>query len=82
LYRTQQDWHVNGDGSLCLLQEAQDWSPTGTAADLVVKAAGWFLEYLLMEQGRIPAMTTNGIATDDSLDALLTPLLPDSEADR
>jgi hypothetical protein len=79
MYRTQHQWHVNGDGSLCLLQEAQDWSPTDTAADLVVKAAGWFLEYLLMEQGRLGAMTTNGIATDNSLDVLLTPELPDSE---
>ena len=82
LYRTQQDWHVNGDGSLCLLQEAQDWNPTDTAADLVVKAAGWFLEYLLMEQGRIAAMSTSGIATDDSLDALLTPAPPNNEAGR
>jgi len=79
MYRTQQDWHVNGDGSLCLLQQARDWSPTDTAADLVVKAAGWFLEYLLMEQGRITAMTTRGIVTDDSLDELLTPASPGRE---
>jgi hypothetical protein len=81
-YRTQHDWHVNGNGSLCLLQQAQDWNPTDTAADLVVKAAGWFLEYLLMEQGHIAAMTTRGIATDSSLDVLLTPGPPGGQGGR
>ena len=45
-------WHVNGDGSLCLMQAADDWQPEDTAADLVRKACGWFVEYLLVEAGR------------------------------
>jgi hypothetical protein len=70
LYRTQHDWHVNPDGSLCLLQAATSWTGVETAADLVVKAAGWFLEYLLMEAGVIERMTESGIVNDDSLDHL------------
>jgi hypothetical protein len=69
-YRTQAIWHVNPDGSLCLLQAASDWTGHETAADLVVKAAGWFLEYLLMEEGLIERMTESGIVNDDALDHL------------
>lgn len=71
MVRTQHDWHVNGDGSLCLLRRASDWDGAGTAAELVVKAAGWFLEYLLMEAGAIEAMTESGIVNDNSFDHLL-----------
>ena len=74
MVRTLHAWHVNGDGSLCLLQRASDWDGTGTAAELVMKAAGWFLEYLLMEEGRIERMTESGIVHDDSLDHLFTPV--------
>ena len=70
MVRTRHDWHVNGDGSLCLLQRASDWDGTGTAAELVVKTAGWFLEYLLMEAGRIEHMSESGIVNDDSFDHL------------
>ncbi len=59
-----------------MLQTATDWDSTGTAADLVVKAAGWFIEFLLMEDGRIEKMTPNGMAVDDSLDHLLIPAEP------
>lgn len=72
LARTQHRWHVNGDGSLCLLQAADDWDGQGTAADLVVKAAGWFLEYLLLSDGVIDAMTESGIVSDASLDRHFT----------
>jgi hypothetical protein len=71
LTRTQHRWHVNGDGSLCLLQSADDWQPTASAAELIVKAAGWFLEYLLMVDMRIEEMTTSGISTDLVHDDLL-----------
>jgi hypothetical protein len=70
--RTQHDWHVNPDGSVCLFQSASDWTGTETAADLVVKAAGWFLEYLLMEAGLIDRMSVNGIANDSVHDHLFT----------
>jgi hypothetical protein len=69
---TLHDWHVNGDGSLCLLQRASDWTGRSTAADLVVKAAGWFLEYLLLVRKVRSSMTECGIVHDDSLDELFT----------
>jgi hypothetical protein len=70
--RTQHDWHVNPDGTVCLLQSASDWTGTETAADLVVKSAGWFLEYLLVEAGLIERMTESGIAHDSIHDHLFT----------
>jgi hypothetical protein len=72
-HRMMHIWHVNPNGSLCLMQSAGDWTGDETAADLVVKGAAWFLEYLLMSAGAIETMTANGIVTDDSLDHLLTP---------
>lgn len=66
--RTMHEWHVNGDGSLCLFQNSTDWDPWSTAADLVPKASGWFLEYLLLKDERIEHMTVSGIVADDSLD--------------
>jgi hypothetical protein len=71
--RTVHDWHVNGDGSLCLLQTAAAWTGAELAAELVVKAAGWFLEFLLMQAGVVQAMTSDGIAGSDELDHLLDP---------
>ena len=69
--RSMAMWHVLPDGSLCLFQSMHDWDPCSTAADLVPKAAGWFLEYLLLKDGRIESMTEAGIANDDRLDRLL-----------
>lgn len=69
---TMNRWHVAGDGSLCLFQNFTDWDPFCTAADMVPKAAGWFLEYLLMGDGVVEEMTCLGIAVDDSLDHLFT----------
>lgn len=71
LYRTQATWHVNGDGSLCLLQTADMWTGRETAADLVVKASGWFIEYLMMEAKAIERMTLSGINSDTSLDGTI-----------
>lgn len=70
-YRTMHEWHVMGDGSLCLLQSAIAWRPTFTAAELLAEAPGWFAEYLLMEEGRIKQMTEKGIGVDRSLDELI-----------
>lgn len=69
--RSQHTWHLNFDGSLCLMQGADDWQPDDTAADLVRKAAGWFVEYLLVDAGDLDAMTTRGIYISDEIDALL-----------
>jgi len=70
--RIQHAWHVNGDGSLCLLGNAAIWTGRDPAAELVVKAAGWFIEYLLLTDRRIEEMTNAGIATNPCLDGLLT----------
>lgn len=72
IHRTDSRWHVMGDGSLCLLQSASDWTGRETAADFVVKASGWFLEFQLMELGLIDEMTVGGLANDPSLDGLFT----------
>ena len=69
--RTLHQWHVNGNGSLCLMQAADDWQLTDTAADLLRKAAGWFIEYLLVEAGEIDAMTLAGIFNSSELDEIL-----------
>lgn len=69
--RILHSWHVKGDGSLCLLQTASQWTGRDTAADLVVKASGWFIEYLLFDAGAITTMTERGLHADHSLDALL-----------
>lgn len=67
---TMHRWHVMGDGSLCLFQNFTDWHPSNTAADLVPKAAGWFLEYLLIVDNAVEQMTVEGIARSDELDHL------------
>jgi hypothetical protein len=72
--RILDSWHLNGDGTLCLLRTADLWTGRETAADLVAKASGWFIEYLLMERGAIKHMTECGINDDDSLDKLITEL--------
>jgi hypothetical protein len=72
--RTQHRWHVNGDGSLCLMQTVDDWQLTATAADLVRKASGWFIEYLLVDREEVEAMTERGIFLDTSLDDMLAKL--------
>lgn len=73
VHRTDARWHVLGDGALCLFQDASDWTGSETAADLIAKAAGWFLEFLLMQKGAIEEMTEGGIAVDPSLDGLFVP---------
>lgn len=70
-HRTRAEWHVNGDGTLCLLQDADMWTGRETAGDLVVKAAGWFIEYLLLEAGHIEKMTVTGINSDTQLDEVI-----------
>jgi hypothetical protein len=69
--RTLNAWHVNGDGTLCMMQAAYDWDPSETAAALVRKASGWFIEYLLADAGDIERMTQQGVLVDTSLDQIL-----------
>lgn len=67
---TDAAWHTLGDGSLCVVREYYTWSGEESCAALVPTAAGWFLEYLLMTAGRIPAMTVQGIEINTDLDEL------------
>jgi hypothetical protein len=69
--RTDHTWHVNGDGSLCLLQTAGDWRPGETAVPLLIKASCWFVEYRLKEAELIESMSEHGIAVDTRYDAIL-----------
>lgn len=70
--RTQQRWHVNGDGSLCLFQSESVWNTRATLVDVLLKAAGWNVEYALMKAGFVEAMTINGIVTDIALDTVIS----------
>jgi hypothetical protein len=72
--RILHSWHLMGDGGLCLLQTADLWTGRDSAADLVVKASGWFIEYRLMERGLIERMTESGIYSDATLDPLIEEL--------
>lgn len=77
--RADHRWHLNGNGTLCLTQSAADWTGMEPAAELVRKAAGWFLEYLLMTAGTVEQMTERGLVADDSRDALLVATAPQPE---
>jgi len=72
--RTQHYWHVNPDGSLCLLRSADNWQLTATAADLVCKASGWLIEYFLVEANLMDGMTARGIYASSAIDPILAKL--------
>ncbi|MEV6027775.1 hypothetical protein [Streptomyces sp. NPDC052036] len=69
---TQTRWHVNGDASLCLLREDALWTGRDSVADLLLKAAGWRVEYALMKHRVIEQMTDNGIVDDGRFDHYLS----------
>jgi hypothetical protein len=69
--RTDQRWHVMGDGSQCLFQDDATWTGRESVVDLLLKAAGWRVEFELMRRGAIDAMTINGIVEDPQFDHLL-----------
>jgi len=68
------NWHVTPGGTLCLLQESAQWDPAAAAADLIPKISSWNIEFWLMTNGHIDAMTVRGITEDSSYDALLAKL--------
>ncbi|MCK2032202.1 hypothetical protein [Microbacterium sp. KSW4-4] len=72
--RTQHRWHVNGDGSLCLIQEQRTWTGRGSVVDLLLKAAAWRLEYGLVRAGVFEYMSENGIVSDSSRDTEIAAL--------
>jgi hypothetical protein len=69
--RTQATWHVLPEGGLCLLQSTGGWIPEASIIDLLLKAAGWRIEYALMKTGTINKMSESGIVTNGSYDHLL-----------
>ncbi|HET7722712.1 MAG TPA: hypothetical protein VFK43_22285, partial [Acidimicrobiales bacterium] len=70
--RTQATWHVLPSGGLCLLQSDGAWQPEASLVDLLLKAAGWRVEYVLMKAHVIDAMAVSGIVSDSSFDHLVT----------
>ncbi|WP_416972219.1 hypothetical protein [Streptomyces sp. 4F14] len=75
---TQHRWHVNGDATLCLLRD-DIWTGRESVVDLLLKAAGWRVEYALVKSGVIEQMSANGIVDDPCFDHFLTqpPAPPD-----
>lgn len=71
---THHRWHLNGDGSLCLLQGAADWTGRESVTDLLLKAAGWRVEFALMHAALVDSMTENGIVERDDRDSLIDEL--------
>lgn len=65
-------WHVAPGGSLCLLQSDGGWRPEASITELLAKAVGWNIEYVLMKHGAIQEMSVRGIVTDTSFDDLIT----------
>jgi hypothetical protein len=70
--RTHHRWHVLGDGCLCLLAQPAQWTGRESVVELLLKAAGWRVEYALMVSGAIKSMSLNGIVADPLLDELIT----------
>ena len=68
---TQTRWHVLGNKALCLFQTQADWDPATSVVDLLLKAAGWRIEYGLLKAGVRTDMTMAGIVHDDRLDGLI-----------
>jgi hypothetical protein len=69
--RMSEKVHVNGDGSICLILHPSDWRSSESAAALVEKASGWFIEFLAIERGLIEAMSPASLFASDTLDEIL-----------
>lgn len=78
---TLRKWHVLGDGSLCLFQTFAGWDPAASINEILLKAAGWRIEYALVKAGALHVMSERGIATDSSLDALIAQAAAGTEAE-
>lgn len=69
--RTQATWHVLPGGGLCLLQSEGAWQPEASIVDLLLKAAGWRIEYALMKAHAMEAMAVSGIVSDTTCDHII-----------
>ncbi|WP_142926661.1 hypothetical protein [Mycobacterium marinum] len=56
----------------CVCSKAKQPGARATLVDVLLKAAGWRIEYALMKAGLIDTMTINGIVTDTALDEMIT----------
>ena len=65
-------WHVAPGQTLCLFQSEGFWVPEVSITEILLKAAGWRIEYALMHAGAIEKMSERGIVSDPSLDVLIT----------
>jgi hypothetical protein len=72
IQRSQHDWHVAPDGSLCLLQTLSSWDPRWSIVELLRRASGWRVEYALMNAGLVESMTLCSIVDDASRDHLIS----------
>lgn len=69
---TQTRWHVLGSGALCQFQTQADWEPSSSVLELLLKAAGWRIEYALLKAEAATDMSMAGIVHDSSLDDLIS----------
>lgn len=67
-HRLDHHWHVAGDGRLCLTQGPLAWEPEDSISELVLKAAAWRCELILLQAGVIREMSEKGIVSDTSRD--------------
>lgn len=72
--RFREKWHLNSDGSLCLVGRVRDWDEAFTAAELVEKAAGWFIEYRAVQEQLLEEMSAVGMFVSSDLDQLIAAL--------
>lgn len=64
-------YHLLPNGALCLLRDADQWTPRDQTSELLLKASGWLIEYRLLQHGRITALSERGIVEDASFDHLV-----------
>lgn len=76
---TQAAWHVLPAGGLCLLRSDGAWLPEASVTELLLKAAGWRIEYALMKAGVIEKMSVNGMVSSSELDGLVSATIPEGE---
>lgn len=77
--RTQHRWHLSGDGSLCQLISAGQWTGRESVVDLLLKAAAWRIEYALLRAGVMETMSENGIVDDPVHDDLIAKAVEEAE---
>ncbi|MFE9748222.1 hypothetical protein ACFYOT_25230 [Saccharothrix saharensis] len=79
MLRTDHRWHLSGDGSLCQLISASQWTGRESVVDLLLKAAGWRIEYALLRAKVLKTMSENGIVDDPVHDDLIAKAVEEAE---